>query len=160
MNIFVLSTATRECARMHVDKHVVKMPLETAQLLSTAHQILDGENDLLYRATHVNHPCSIWVRESKSNYIWLYMLFRDLSKEYKHRYGKIHLSWRKLEKWLRFPPKNIPDIGMTPFALAMPDYCKCDDPVQSYRNYYLAEKQHIHSWTNREVPDFLKEEAA
>ncbi len=156
MNIFVLSESTREAARMHCDKHVVKMPLETAQLLCTAHQVLDGENDILYKATHINHPCSIWVRLSKGNYFWTYMLFRDLAKEYKHRYGKNHLSWTKLEKWLRFPPKAIPEGSVTPFAQAMPEDCICDDAVTAYRHYYNKHKRHLHNWTNRHVPDWIE----
>jgi hypothetical protein len=155
MNIFVLDTSTRQAAKMHCDKHVVKMPLETAQLLCTAHQILDGYNGILYKATHIHHPCSVWVRESQANYIWLYMLFRDLAKEYTHRYGKQHLSWTKLEKLLQVPPKNIPQVEQTPFAQAMPDDCKCDDPVDAYRAYYNTHKQHLHNWSKRPAPEWI-----
>ena len=103
---------------MHCDKHVVKMVIEYAQLMSTAHRVLDGKlyedrtannrrikrwlhpnpnmENLLYKASHINHPCGIWLRESAGNYNYLYTLFACLSKEYTHRYGRVHLTWEKL----------------------------------------------------------------
>ena len=86
MNIFYLDKDPKKCAEMHCDKHVVKMILEYAQLLSTAHRVLDGnewaDHVGLYKATHKNHPSAIWARESAGNYFWLNKLFQELCKEY------------------------------------------------------------------------------
>jgi hypothetical protein len=138
----------------------MKMILESAQLLCTAHRVLDGEHYIdassgrklqrwrhprleieLYQATHFNHPCAIWARESKANYNWLYSHFMHLSQEYEKRYGKVHASWTKLQHILFFSPDNIPQGSYTEPAMAMPDkYIKRGDPVGSYRAYYEAEK--------------------
>jgi hypothetical protein len=156
MNIFALSRKIKKCAEYHMDKHVVKMILEYIQLLCSAHIILDKTVSIkdypLYKLTHKNHPCAIWVRESSSNYIWLYKLMTHLCDEYTFRYGKIHESCKKYRLLLHKLPKNIPRSPMTPFALAMPDEYKVADPIQSYRNYYIGSKQHIAKWTKRDVP--------
>ena len=94
MNIFYLHPDPKKCAEMHLNKHCVKMILEYAQLLSTAHRVLDGDDYAnqynLYKATHVNHPSAIWVRQSCYNYSWLMQLLCHLCIEYTHRYGKVH----------------------------------------------------------------------
>lgn len=177
MNIFYLDEDPQLAAKMHVDKHVVKMILESAQLLSTAHRYLDGElyhqlsknnrrlkrwklkdgrEDILYKATHINLPCGIWVRENSSNYAWLYSLFGFLADEYTYRYGKTHLTDTKLRVVLASHPINIPSGEMTEPALAMPDYCKLDNPVSSYRNYYIKEKSSMFAWTKREIPFWVE----
>lgn len=156
MNIFILSLCIAECARFHCDKHVVKMILETTQLLCTAHHMAPGPDGYVppYKKTHYNHPCAIWVRASAANYRWLQRLGIALCKEYTHRYGKVH----KCEQYLRelalhFP--NIPIRARTPFALAMPDaYKNHDDPVASYRAYYLGEKSSFLSWKSRSPPSW------
>jgi len=159
LNIFYLHKDPRIAAEMQTDKHVVKMVLESAQLLCTAHRVIDGEHYIdsssgrrlqrwkhptydneLYKATHFNHPCSLWLRESIDNYRWLYNHFEALSNEYTKRFGKIHKSWRELGAILFFSPENISKQSFTNPALAMPNEYKCGDPVQSYRNYYEAEK--------------------
>jgi hypothetical protein len=156
MNIFILDSDLNSSVCYHPDKHVVKMPLELAQMLSTAHHVLDGDlaSTQLYKKTHVNHPCSKWIRETKGNYLYGYNLFKQLCQEYTFRYNKCHLSWIKLHKILANPPKNIrDDTTITPFALAMPEtYKNFNDPVQSYRQYFLGEKTHIFSWKNRPTP--------
>lgn len=154
MNIFVLHTNPKTAAKQHVDKHVVKMILESAQMLSTAHVLLD-DNQIGYKATHKNHPCSIWVRESSGNYMWLYNLFKELSAEYTYRYGKVHKTWEKLGTVLSTPPANIKQGRRTKFALAMPDKYKSNDPVQSYHDYYIGEKYNMFSWKNRPTPSWL-----
>jgi hypothetical protein len=158
MNIFVLDENPTIAAQMHCDKHVVKMVLEAAQMLSTAHRVLDdNESDVLYRATHKNHPCSIWVRDAAKNYMWLYNHFVALCDEYNHRYGKVHLTDTKLRAILATPPKNIGDGNRTPFALAMPDDVKCESTVDSYRAYYKQYKTDIATWNkNRPAPEWWK----
>ena len=160
MNIFALDDLPRSAARFHCDSHVVKMPLETAQLLCTAHHVLDGpdiglDKSMLYKPTHINHPCAVWLRESMGNYIWTYTLFQELSNEYKFRYGKTHKSYRDLHGLLAHIPENIPQTARTPFALAMPDEFHMDRPVDSYREYYRLGKQHLHAWTKRDRPEWL-----
>ena len=152
MNLFYLDSSPKIVAQYHTNSHCVKMILETAQLLSTAHQFLDGYNPNLYKATHVNHPVCKWVRESVSNYRWTYELFVELCKEYEYRYGKIHKTFSNMGHLLKEVPINIIEIGFTKPALAMPDEFKCSDPILSYRQYYIGAKQHLAKWKNRETP--------
>ena len=171
MNIFYLSADPREAAEMHVDKHVVKMIVESCQLLSTAHRVLDGvkvdktwkledgRDGALYKATHINHPSAIWVRQSRANYDWLAQLTQELCKEYTHRYEKIHKCERDglVESLLHNHPSSIPsEPSFTEPTPAMPDQYKVSgNSVESYRNYYLGEKQHIFSWKKRNPPAWL-----
>lgn len=146
MNIFVLDIDPGRAAMLHTDKHVVKMVTESVQMLSTAlHQ--NGQ-DGPYRKTHVNHPCTKWVSESYSNWVWLRELATHLGAEYTHRYGKVHKAAIVAS---HLPDIDIADIGRTKFALAMPDQYKCDDPVRAYRDYYLGEKRHLFSFKNRSI---------
>ena len=159
MNIFVLHEDPQIAARMHCDKHVVKMILETAQMLCTAHHKLDSKiRDHLYRPTHVSHPCTVWVRSTQGNYLWAYQLFFALCAEYHHRYGKVHKTYAKLDEFLCDAPKQIPMKERTAFALAMPDEFKQTDAVQAYRDYYNGTKSHLFAWTNREIPDWVVHE--
>ena len=157
MNIFVLDTDTRKCAEFHNDKHVVKMILETAQLLCGAHWMSEGgQYDIPYKLSHKNHPCAIWVRECIENYEWLCDLGIELCEEYTHRYDKRHKSQDIIE-WCIVHPPNIRTNGeITPFALAMPDECKVGNPVESYRRYYMTDKRDIAAWKNREIPNWYK----
>jgi len=157
MNLFVLSLDPEEAARFHNDKHCNKMILEGFQCLSTCHRWIDGcfAPAECYKSTHVNHPVNLWLRESSDNYDWAYALVKALSNEFTYRYGKEHLSYTKLGDSLATAPTDLPSYGMTPFALAMPDYCKTEDAVESYRNYYREEKWHLGKWTKRPVPDFM-----
>ena len=146
MNVFYLDKDPNIAAKAMTNKHVVKMILESAQLLSTAHHVLDGDNavnkDLLYKPTHKNHPSAVWVRASIQNYHWLYMHFLALCIEYSVRYGnKVHLTYTKLSDILLHLPKNLNKFGFTQPPCAMPDQYKVkNDSVQSYRNYYIGEK--------------------
>jgi hypothetical protein len=152
MNIFALDKNPEIAAQYHNDKHVVKMILETAQLLSTAHHHFKTPYaEFLYKPTHTNHPSAIWVRENNENYKWAYDLLKALIKEYAYRYNKIH-STSDLLFFLEKTPENIPQGKLTPFALAMPDEFKEKNRVQSYRNYYLYGKSHLAVWTKRQRP--------
>ena len=175
MNIFYLDEDVTECAKMHVDKHCVKMILEYAQLLSTAHRVIDGtlltgisdkghkrtswilpddRNDVLYKATHINHPSAIWVRENAHNYVWLFRLFGALMDEYTYRYGKKH-ACEHLASTLSYRPKNIPKGSLTEPPCCMPDDCKVDSTIDSYRNYYKTYKSHMFLWKNRPQPVWI-----
>ena len=176
MNIFALDSDPIKSAQMMVDKHVVKMILETAQLLSTAHRILDGteyidksktgrnvrrwrlpdaRETVLYSATHINHPSAVWCRATNNNYNWLFCHFGGLLHEYTYRYGRIH-KCEDMVVALMQPPFNI-DVGyLTPVTPAMPDEYKVPhNSVASYRNYYRGAKQRMHKWTKREVPEWI-----
>jgi hypothetical protein len=151
MNIFVLDEDLKKCAKYHVDKHVVKMCVEYAQLLCSAHLTTDTTYMVPYRLSHKNHPCSIWVRESLSNYLYLCELGLELCAEYTYRYGKRHKSQDVIE-WAITHHPNIPDKGITGQPKAMPDKYKVDDVVESYRNYYINEKKDFSTWKNRDIP--------
>ena len=155
MNIFVLDLDVKKCAEYHVDKHVVKMILESAQLLCGVHHIVSPDNvNIPYKLSHKNHPCSIWTRESLSNYLYLCELGLELCKEYTYRYGKRHKSQDVIE-WCLINKPNIPDIGFTKPAMAMPDEYKVKSVVESYRNYYMGAKSGLAVWKNREKPEWF-----
>lgn len=105
----------------------------------------------MYKPTHKNHPCAIWVRLNEENYTWTCNLLYWLLKEYTYRYSKTYKVAEMYEKF-RINPKNIKDGFFTYPVLAMPEHYKQSDPVQAYRDYYMGEKRHIAKWTNREVP--------
>jgi len=179
MNIFVLDKNPFEAAKQHCDRHVVKMILESGQMLSTAHRVLDGKEEIrksisgktnqkywalpderevaLYRAVHVKHPCTIWTMESKENYSWHYRLFCALLDEYTYRYARTH-STASIRDILLHTPKNIPSGRMTKFKLAMganPE-CMSDDPVESYRRFYeTKQKRFKMTWKKRETPKWF-----
>ena len=185
MNVFYLSEDPQLCAKWSVDSHCVKMILESAQLLSTAHRILDGtqyieektlangrkrnvqrwrlpdqREGILYSATHVNHPCAIWVRTNQNNYAWAWQYLKEHCDEYTHRYGKIHkVESSGLLKQLDPIPDNI---NMSDYKTIVPSamdpkYIISEDPILNYRNYYKYGKAHLHKWKNREAPQWLKE---
>ena len=147
MNIFVLHENPIVAAQMENNKHIIKMFLESCQLLCSPFEKEDGAP---YKRTHYNHPCSIWVRTSKQNYMWLLEHTSALNEEYSNAYKKTHkclkvLNWCKENYHLL----NLPDIGLTPFALAMPEQYKvAGDAVTSYRNYYKGDKAGFSKWTH------------
>lgn len=177
MNIFYLDKDPHIAATYHSDKHVIKMILESAQLLSTAHRVLDGQlvierdranrrikrykfnderDEIFYKSTHVNHPSAVWVRESTEHYRWLALLFAELLHEYTYRYGKTHASSRLLET-LIVPPTNLVDRGFTPPPPAMDKEYILPDTVSSYRNYYCKAKSDLLQYTKRPAPDWIKD---
>ena len=182
MNIFILDNDITKCAEYHCDKHLIKMILESAQLLCTAHWIdkyvgyvprkLTSEEwelvkaektneprDFPYLPTMHNHPCSIWVRESLENYEWLWQLADALNEEYGYRYkGKSHKSMHDVIANL--PEISLPSKGLTKFALAMPDELKGEDIIASYRDFYHKDKATFASWTKRGQPNWWNEEEA
>ena len=165
MNIFYLDRDPVIAAQMMCDKHVVKMILESAQMLSTAHRVLDGDYRAdrggFYKIAHKNHPSTIWVRASSENYRWLWKHFDALLKEYTHRYGKHHATER-LRNILYMPPLNIVHgVPLTDPPQCMPEVCKGEDTVLAYQNYYIIEKSGFARWTKREIPTwFLGETGA
>jgi hypothetical protein len=181
MNIFVLHEQPVRAAQMVCDKHSSKMVLESGQMLSTAHRMLDGNLEyrmslsgkrkvkyflhpnsnmetILYKAVHFHHPCTVWTMQSKANYDWHYKHFVGLADEFEYRYGKKHLTINKLKDILQHAPENIPtDIGLTEFPQAMNHYPDCKvrgNAVEAYRNYYHAAK-HFAKWEKgRTAPEW------
>lgn len=159
MNIFYLDKDTKKCAIYHCDKHVVKMILEYAQILSTTHIVLDGhilsikERERLWKPTHTNHPSVIWCRQNINNYKWLYDLFLHLLDEYRHRYDKIH-KCEKFRLIFNQSPVNIPNNAFFPPPLAMPNEYKLECAIQSYRLYYKKGKSHLALWKKRNPPNW------
>lgn len=149
MNIFVLSKNIKKCAKYHSDKHVVKMILEYSQILSTVCRLKGA--DAGYKKTHTRHPCVIWAGESKSNWLWLKELNYALHEEYKYRYGKdkTHKSYVVSEE---LPVPELPKLGITTFAQAMPEQYRNNNVVKAYRDYYINEKHEIAFWTKRTKP--------
>ncbi len=179
MNIFYVHDNPEIAARSLCDKHVVKMVLESAQLLCTAHRVLDGVeeialsksgrkqkvwklidsnmNQALYKAAHINHPSAVWVREATMNYAWLYTHYLYLMNEYTQRYYKEH-KCGMLRQYLSNHPINIRMNNMysTPIPLCMPDDVKViGDPVQSYRNYYNVHKKDMCTWKRNKPSWFV-----
>lgn len=159
MNIFVLDTDPVTCAQYHCDKHVIKMILESVQMLSTTCSILGAE--VPYKPTHANHPCTKWVRESHENFGWLYDLVYALENEWRFRFNhphdKRHASVVLLEEYdlISVAATKLPAGELTPFAQAIPDEYKSSNAVQSYRNYYVKDKAHLLIYTKRTPPIWL-----
>ena len=156
MNIFVLDEKVEKCAEYHCDKHVIKMILESAQMLSAVVR-LNGY-DVGYKLTHKNHPCTKWARESLSNYNWLVRLTRLLNYEYRYRYDK-DINHKSYDLVKTLPIPDLSDIGLTPFAQAMPDQYKNKNAVKAYRDYYINEKSKFLTWTNRKTPIWYKNDS-
>lgn len=178
LNIFYLSQNPKSCAQYHCNKHVISQIKESCQLLSTAHRVLDGSyyqfnkngrkyttytlpddrEDILLKFTHMNHPCSLWVRESSSNYQWLHQLAKELCIEYTFRYNKHHAyETNGVLDSLQQLPFLLHRGSITPFTLAMPDKYKHQDPVQSYRTYYLNDKKDMLDYKIREIPQWIRD---
>ena len=182
MNLFILDKDPVKAARLQCDKHVVKMIVESGQMLSTAHRMLDGvetrrpsksgktkskywvhpneqmESEL-YRAVHMYHPCTIWTMESNNNYNWHYIHFVALCDEYKYRYNKEHATDTKLRDLLKTPPKNIPIGYLTQQPLAMKSNPECmfEDVVKSYRAFYQTKQDRFKMiWTGRDTPEWFQ----
>lgn len=155
MNIFVLHAQPRTAARMHCDKHVVKMVMETAQLLSTAHYLAGSHAKPMLEPTHINHPCSVWARDCAGNYGWLWMLGVALCDEYTHRYQRTHSYDALLRITLQWMPRNISRQRRKPFVYCGPAQYYSRDPIASYRAYYIGEKARFARWKSREVPSWF-----
>jgi|TARA_B110000977_G_scaffold51311_1_gene69701 hypothetical protein len=187
MNIFILDKNPVVAAQLQCDKHIVKMILECGQMLSTAHRMLDGtltkrksksgktmskyweltgeKEQVLYKAVHTGHPCTVWTMETNSNYNWHYKHFIALCDEYTYRYGKVHMTDTKLRDVLKRPPvMTLYSNDLTPFRLAMGAEPQCineSDPVGSYREYYQTKQDRFKMvWSKRDIPEWFNVSAA
>lgn len=180
MNIFILDENPQKAAQYHNDVHVRKMIVESAQMLCTSYRVLTGDEqkrpsasgktlqkyweledpaleDLLYKAVHVNHPCTVWTRQSVEAWNWHIQIFNALCEEYTYRFGKVHKTDSDLRKVLNELKPQLSSKKLE-FAVAMDQYAYCivpGDPVQSYRNYYVDQKLRFTSYTKRPVPEWL-----
>ena len=146
MNIFYLDKCPVKAAQVQYNKHVVKMILESAQMLCTAHHCYgdkDQVKNVPYKQAHLNHPSTVWTRRSKSTYMWLYNHMMALGNEYTKRYGKTHLSITKCKDFLAIPPRHIQGDDWCQPPQAMPDEYKDPCSIQAYWNYYIGEKHTI-----------------
>tara|TARA_R110001592_G_scaffold54222_2_gene165939 strand:- start:4844 stop:5344 length:501 start_codon:yes stop_codon:yes gene_type:complete len=147
MNIFVLDYMSEDAAKMLCDKHIVKMPLESAQMLSSVWHRYGHGDKVQYKEAFKNHPCTLWAGDSFGNYNWLWYHGLELCFEYTRRYNKIHkcqqvimdLSYDKT-------PFDFESSIRTPHVQCMPDHYKDDDPVRAYRKYYIGDKSEIATW--------------
>lgn len=169
MNIFYLSHKPSRCARWHCDKHVVKMILESTQLLYTAHWVVEGDPDLS-RAPRRNtgergymsiknrkHPSALWTYESLEHYMWLCQMAAFLCEEYKHRFGehKEHSCQKHIEWLTANPPPHLESNGWVQPPQAMPDEYKKSNSVTAYRQYYLGGKTKLLLYTRRNTPHWI-----
>ena len=156
MNIFHLDKNPKICAEYHCDRHVVKMILETAQMLSTAYRKKFGDNDDLYKTAYPKHPMTIWVGDSGNNFFWSVQLLDQLLYQYTLRYNKVHKTI-KISNLLHGKHKlwHTWKTEFTPPPLCMPDKYKCNDYVQAYRNYYIGDKKRFAKYTGIDTPKFM-----
>ena len=147
MNIFFLDKTPELSAKMLCDKHVPKMLLESAQMLSTALRQNGYKDDYLYKSAHPNHPMTKWVGNTRDNFIWAFRNADEISREYYKRFGKKHKSTRILDFITNNEMQNeIPDKSFTDPPQCMPDEYKDNDYVTAYRNYYKGEKEYFAKW--------------
>jgi hypothetical protein len=152
MNIFYLDRDPLVCAQMHCDKHVVKMIVETAQLLSTAAREYGCTAESLYKSTHKNHPSAVWVRQSAQHYEYALHLLYYLLLEYTWRYKKQHKTIDLLSDLIT-ARQVIPDNGwISDPPQCMPDDCMGYDTVAAYRKYYITHKAHFATWKSTKAP--------
>ena len=157
MNIFILHQNPIKAAQMLCDKHVSKMILETAQMLSTVARALGHEDEKLYQTVHPKHPCTLWTGKSYHNWRWLCVHGLAMSSEFSYRYENFHKSAEVIEYVFnkKLSPENVGD-KMTPFAQAMPEEYKDKNAVAAYRRYYLNDKKRFAKWTKRDPPFWWK----
>lgn len=186
MNIFILDENIEKSAQAHCDRHIVKMPLEMAQMLSTNLYILNGITSKAqsfreesrvkqifqgfpkkpstserfrdyYMMYNPNHPCTIWLRQSLENTKYGIELFTALLDEYTYRYNKTGILY-KVCQWMKdnYAFDLLPEIGLTPFAQALPEDLKSENAVEAYRKYYIRDKSHLAKWSKRGIPEWWK----
>jgi hypothetical protein len=165
MNLFILSLNVQTCVEWMFDKHVVKILLEAIQMLCTTMRVIDPDSEIhskvkLYKMAHKNHPVTVWMRTSLENYLWTLDLVDAMHNEWKYRYDqpeKVHASYKLMPYLRAYVPSadKFPVTGLIPFAQAMPDQYKHEDPIVAYRQYYQSpEKKRLASWKKRPKPEW------
>jgi len=167
MNIFCLDDCPTKSAEMMLDKHVVKMPTESLQMLFTIVDYLGLEAG--WRPVMLNHPCTIWARETRQNFRWLRNHTYALCREYTLRYDRIHqveVQMNRYSAQMDEAEMLLPDDGLTTFAIAISPHMECrkadgfDDmtTIEKYRQYYLDDKWRFATWKRREEPSWWPED--
>ena len=181
MNIFALTKDPVLSAQQMLDKHIVKMPTESCQMLHTnclyflfweCHGREPSLRELkqfhkeshfnyLMKPAMLNHPSTIWARQNKANYMWLYNHAIALCKEYTFRYGKIHGAEKRIEDSFTF---SYDEEDLTPVSIAMADIYRLpkekhswDFVIKSYRHYYLQGKWDFATWKKNRRPEWWPE---
>jgi len=180
MNIFALTKDPVLSAQQMLDKHVVKMPTESCQMLHTNslyfhYKSVYGTepslkelkefhvfiNSKLMKPAMLNHPSTIWARTTKANYMWLYNHAIALCKEYTFRYGKIHGTEKRIGDSFTF---SYEEEDLTPVSIAMADIYRLpkerhswDFVIKSYRHYYLQGKWDFATWKKNRRPEWWPE---
>ena len=152
MNIFFLHKHPVIAAQMQCNKHVVKMVLETAQMLSTAARAKG--HDAGYKSAYPKHPMTLWVNQNADNFRWAWLHGMSLAKEYTNRYDKIHKSQEILEQLENYATGDEAHITEPPQC--MPDQYKTNDYVTAYRNYYVGDKKRFAKYKNCKTPKFMQ----
>ena len=168
MNIFVLDESPITSAQMQCDKHIVKMPLETAQMLCSVWHRYDVGHKVPYKEAHKSHPCTLWAGDDARNYHWLWQHGMELCFEYTRRYNNIHKCQHVImdliidncnfafDMYWKYP-------HIKPHPQCMPDEYKEQDgffspgvaTVRAYRKYYVNDKKDIAKWEKtRPAPDW------
>jgi hypothetical protein len=164
VNIFAVDLCPITTAQMLCDHHVVKMTLESAQMLSTIQRLHGNADERLYKPTHSKHPCTLWAQSCTSNYYWLHRHFHALGNEYTYRFGKQHKSHVTLVALLSKAPVSLQRCAhITPFALAMPAEIQqqacghsVEESVRLYRLYYATKRDGMQMrYTKRTMPQWL-----
>lgn len=160
MNIFVLDEDPATAAALHCDVHVVKMILETTQILCTVRHLAGNSVPEGYKPTHANHPCTKWTRESEDNYLWLWLLLSCLHREYYFRYGKDHESKHLLYPLIKYDFGDLPAGPRTPFIFCGPESCIRETVTESYRELYRFKSRTMKRpmrWTKSPAPAWMTE---
>lgn len=164
MNRFLIDHHPDTIAKALCDQHIVKMPLEEAQMLCTSlwhHAPEYAEERGLYKPVHRKHPCTLWAMETKANYSFAFELYTSMLNEYTHRYGKIHGAGKHrdaLKEGIQF----IPDGSLTthPQCFSGHDDLRTEEkwPIMAYRSFYIVDKMHFARYTKgREMPEWMKD---
>lgn len=159
MNIFYLNSDMAICAALHCDQHVLKMLVEYVQLMSNTAHYVDIPRDA-YRPTHVNHPCSLWARQSRSNFEWLGGLVDRLNTQYRNRFHRAvdHASWRVMLSFYHDVLSVLPNVTADPVPQCMPEEYKiAGRPFEAYQNYYKYDKMKFAKW-RKGVPELFRPE--
>lgn len=150
MNIFVLDRNIRKCAQYHCDQHVVKMTLESVQILCTV--LNERGVSTPYKSTHSQHPCVLWAAASSDNFLWLRELALELNREYRYRYAKT-CDHGALAALPDISLGNWSPSGLTEFVQVMPEqYRYKNNPVRAYRAFYRGQKALFARWKKRRPP--------
>jgi hypothetical protein len=166
MNRFIIEKTPKEISQSLCDQHVVKMPLEEAQMLCTTlwHYVPDYADEYdLYKPVHQKHPCTLWAMECRKNYEWAFGLYHFMLEEYTNRYKKVHGASKHYDA-LKLGAKFVPDttnfITPHPQCFSGHDDLKTDEnfPIEAYRSFYIVDKMKFARYKYTEIPEWFEQE--